>query len=53
MRNPRIFLLKTNDMVKRIKGTKTEENMLKAFAGESQAKNRYEFASKVAGLPSL
>jgi rubrerythrin len=31
-----------------IKGTKTEKNLLKAFAGESQAKNRYEFAAKVA-----
>jgi rubrerythrin len=31
-----------------LKGTKTEKNLLKAFAGESQAKNRYEFASKVA-----
>lgn len=31
-----------------IKGTRTEKNLLKAFAGESQAKNRYEFASKVA-----
>ena len=26
-----------------IKGTKTEQNLLKAFAGESQAKNRYQF----------
>ena len=26
-----------------IKGTKTEQNLLKSFAGESQAKNRYEF----------
>lgn len=26
----------------------TEQNLLKAFAGESQAKNRYEFAAKVA-----
>jgi rubrerythrin len=26
----------------------TEKNLLKAFAGESQAKNRYEFAAKVA-----
>ncbi|MCK5338988.1 MAG: rubrerythrin family protein, partial [Bacteroidales bacterium] len=24
-----------------IKGTQTEKNLLKAFAGESQAKNRY------------
>ncbi len=31
-----------------IKGTRTEQNLLKAFAGESQAKNRYEFAAKVA-----
>jgi rubrerythrin len=29
-----------------IKGTRTEKNLLKAFAGESQAKNRYEFAKK-------
>lgn len=31
-----------------IKGTKTEKNLLKAFAGESQAKNRYEYFAKVA-----
>ncbi len=31
-----------------IKGTKTEQNLLKSFAGESQAKNRYEFAAKAA-----
>lgn len=31
-----------------IKGTETEKNLLKAFAGESQAKNRYEFYAKVA-----
>lgn len=35
-------------MSKSIKGTKTEMNLLKAFAGESQAKNRYEFFAKVA-----
>ena len=28
-----------------IKGTKTEQNLLKAFAGESQARNRYSFFS--------
>jgi rubrerythrin len=34
-------------MEKSIKGSKTEKNLLKAFAGESQARNRYEFfASK-------
>lgn len=31
-----------------IKGTQTELNLLKSFAGESQAKNRYEFFAKVA-----
>jgi len=34
-------------MAKSIKGTVTEQNLLKAFAGECQAKNRYElFAEK-------
>lgn len=31
-----------------IKGTRTEQNLLKAFAGESQARNRYTYAAKVA-----
>ncbi len=35
-------------MEKSLKGTKTEQNLLKSFAGESQAKNRYEFFAKVA-----
>lgn len=35
-------------MAQSIKGTKTEQNLLKAFAGESQAKNRYEFFAKTA-----
>lgn len=35
-------------MSRSIKGTKTEKNLLKSFAGESQAKNRYEFFAKVA-----
>ena len=35
-------------MEKSIKGTLTEKNLLKAFAGESQAKNRYTFFSKQA-----
>jgi len=29
--------------VKSLKGTKTEKNLLTAFAGESQARNRYSF----------
>ncbi|MCP4310786.1 MAG: rubrerythrin family protein [Bacteroidetes bacterium] len=31
-----------------LKGTRTEQNLLKAFAGESQARNRYEFFSSQA-----
>ena len=35
-------------MTKSLKGTQTEKNLLKAFAGESQARNRYEFFAKAA-----
>ena len=31
-----------------LKGTETEKNLLKAFAGESQARNRYNFFAKKA-----
>jgi rubrerythrin len=31
-----------------LKGTQTEKNLLKAFAGESQARNRYAFYAKTA-----
>lgn len=31
-----------------LKGTKTEKNLMEAFAGESQARNRYTFAADVA-----
>jgi rubrerythrin len=31
-----------------IKGTKTEQNLLKSFAGESQARNRYTMFAKIA-----
>lgn len=34
--------------MKSLKGTKTAENLLKAFAGESQARNRYTFYASVA-----
>lgn len=36
-----------------IKGTKTEENLLKAFAGESQARMRYDYCAKVAKKEGL
>ena len=35
-------------MEKSIKGTRTEQNLLKAFAGESQARSRYIFFSSKA-----
>jgi rubrerythrin len=36
-----------------LKGTKTELNLLKAFAGESQARNRYTFFAKQAKKEGL
>ena len=35
-------------MSKSVKGTRTEKNLLTAFAGESQARNRYTFFASVA-----
>ncbi|MFA4854525.1 MAG: rubrerythrin family protein [Candidatus Omnitrophota bacterium] len=40
-------------MSKSIKGTKTEQNLLKAFAGESQARNRYTYFASVAKKAGL
>ncbi|HQB44634.1 MAG TPA: ferritin family protein, partial [Polyangiaceae bacterium] len=31
-----------------LKGTRTEKNLLAAFAGESQARNRYTYAAGIA-----
>ena len=31
-----------------LKGSETEKNLLKAFAGESQARNRYTYFASVA-----
>ncbi len=36
-----------------IKGSKTEQNLLKAFAGESQARNRYNYFASVAKKEGL
>jgi rubrerythrin len=36
-----------------IKGTQTEKNLLKAFAGESMARNRYDFFAKQAKKEGL
>ena len=35
-------------MATSLKGTKTEQNLLKAFAGESQARNRYTYFASAA-----
>ena len=35
-------------MAKSVKGTKTEQNLLKSFAGESQARNRYDYFASAA-----
>ncbi len=35
-------------MTKSLKGTQTEQNLLKSFAGESQARNRYDFFASAA-----
>jgi len=34
--------------MKSLKGTKTEKNLMDAFAGESQARNKYTYFAKVA-----
>ena len=42
-----MYNLKTYKVMKELKGTKTEKNLKEAFAGESQARNKYTFyASK-------
>lgn len=40
-------------MTKKIKGSETEKNLLKAFAGESQARNRYTYFSSIAKKEGL
>lgn len=40
-------------MAKSIKGSETEKNLLKAFAGESQARNRYTYFASVAKKEGL
>jgi len=37
-----------NKKMKNLKGTKTEKNLMEAFAGESQARNKYTFFASVA-----
>ncbi len=39
--------------MKTLKGTKTEQNLLKSFAGESQARMRYDYFSKQAKKEGL
>lgn len=39
--------------MKSLKGTKTAENLMKAFAGESQARNRYTYYASIAKKEEL
>ena len=39
---------KGDRIVRELKGSKTAENLLKAFAGESQARNRYTYYASIA-----
>ena len=41
-------MTETMERVASIKGTRTEQNLLKAFAGESQARNRYTMYAAIA-----
>jgi rubrerythrin len=36
------------DLIMELKGTKTEKNLMEAFAGESQARNKYTYFASVA-----
>ena len=45
----RIVLMNNGEIIMAsLKGTKTEKNLLRAFAGESQARNRYTYFAAVA-----
>ena len=40
-------------MNNQLKDSKTKVNLMKAFAGESQARNRYTFAAEAARLQKM
>lgn len=42
------YNIKNGVIILQIKGTRTEKNLLTAFAGESQARNRYNYFASVA-----
>ena len=45
--------LMNRNVAKALKGTLTEENLMRAFAGECQARNRYTFAANTARKSKL
>ena len=47
------FTPEKNSLTQGLKGTQTEENLMRAFAGESQARNRYTFAASKAHKAKL
>ncbi len=45
---PKLFKLQISKITMNLKGTQTEKNLLKSFAGESQARMRYTYFASVA-----
>ena len=45
-KNKNIYVIRRNRM--ELKGSKTEQNLMTAFAGESQARNKYTYFASVA-----
>jgi rubrerythrin len=43
-----LYVKTEGEKMKSLKGTKTEQNLLKSFAGESQARNRYTYFASAA-----
>jgi len=48
MKTVKITILNQGEVTMNLKGTKTEKNLLAAFAGESQARNKYTYFASVA-----
>ena len=45
--------INNTNSIQALKGSQTEENLMRAFAGESQARNRYTFSASKAKKNNL
>lgn len=45
--------MSNSNIIQALKGSQTEENLMRAFAGESQARNRYTFSASKAKKNNL